>query len=100
MSLEFSKEECVHALMAVNIFSFPKECEICDSVALKLRAEIVRLYDVPEETVLLLDVPEAYKLLGVTKWEKVVHGKKETEEGGDSPAGDSGGDRASLSDFG
>jgi len=68
--MNFTKEELIHMLLAINAVSFKGSCDHCDSAAKKIQEELVRLYEVPAETVMLV-VPEEYKKLGVVSWEKV-----------------------------
>jgi hypothetical protein len=72
--IDLNKEEVLHTLLAVNAFAITDDgfsCEVCSGVAKKLEAETRRLYELPADVV-LLEIPEAYKALGVTKWEKVI----------------------------
>jgi hypothetical protein len=71
MAIELTKEECLHTILAVNAFQFADDCDTCKSVSKKLEAEAKRLYELPADIV-LLEIPGAYKALGVTKWEKVI----------------------------
>ena len=74
MAIELNKEEVLHTLFAINAFAITDDgfsCEVCNGVAKKLEAETRRLYELPADTV-LLEIPDAYKALGVTKWERVV----------------------------
>jgi hypothetical protein len=66
---EFTKEEYIHMLLGINALSFKGTCDHCDSAAKKIQEELVKLYEVPAETIMLV-VPEEYKKLGVVSWEK------------------------------
>lgn len=82
MAVELNKEEVLHTLIAINTFAITNygfTCEVCNGVAKKLEAEARRLYELPADVV-LLEIPNAYKALGVTKWEKVI-GKDEPGKG-------------------
>lgn len=76
MAIELTKDEVLHTLLAINTFAVTDDgftCEVCNSATKKLEAEFRKLYDLPPETT-LLQIPEAYKALGVVQWERQVGG--------------------------
>jgi hypothetical protein len=66
--IDFTKEECLHLILAINSISVKGDCEYCDSAAQKIQNELAKIYELPPESV-LIQIPEVYKALGVVEWE-------------------------------